>query len=734
MNARAAAAAYAVAYGLATVIGRQTRAPDNDLALLWPAAVVSFVWALAVLDRRKLAVPSLVALLLVTLAVAPLQDVGLGFSLYFLLVNVAHGLVAAAVYRAGSHRAKLTLLHLRDGLALLFGCALGGLLSGLLGATWVSGLDMEDFDQAAFQIGLRNATTTLLLGALISRTASPRTFARDAGRRPHEGLALVVATVVVIWALCTLASGLPVGFIVLPLSVWAGLRFGVRVGTWHSAAVATAAIVAALRGEGPFVAVDDLVTRIVVSQAFIAVTVIVALGVALVEEDRLRALRRAHDTQHKLAHQALHDPLTGLPNRSLLYQRVEEALAGPPAAEAPTAVLFFDVDRFKSVNDSLGHAVGDALLVALALRMRSAVRPTDTVARIGGDEFVILCPELADPTDADRLAQRVLVEVEAPLQVGDRMIIPTVSGGIALSRPGQSADDLVREADAAMFRAKAGGRGRVEFFTERLREAARRRIRLQDELREAIDEGQFVLHYQPIVDVWTGETEGVEALIRWQHPRLGLLLPEEWLDVAEDRGLLPSVGEWVLRQACQDAARLSSAAGRNLAMHVNISARQLQSGGLADVIRACIAEVGLSPGDLVLEITESEILNRRRTAQAELGRLRAIGVRLAADDFGTGYGTVSQHVSMPVAVIKLHAEFMDAVRVQSGSPAVIEGIARVAHALGVQVIAQGVETAQRADLVKAAGIRRGQGLYWRPAMGADAVVELLRRPATPTMR
>jgi len=725
--------AFTVLYALAAVAGHATRLPDSRLVLLlWPPAVVTFTWSLAVLRAPKLLATSAPLLAAATIALALLRSDTLGFALFFLLVNLVHGLVAALVFRGLSGRDRPTLLTQRDAVALLWGALAGGAAGGLTGACWIAWHAGASLGDACVQIGLRNATTTLLLGALVSVTASPRSFGLQLGRRRAESAALLTVTATATYVVGVAAHGLPLGFILLPLAIWAGMRFGVRVSTWYSAVLGVFIVGAGLRGNGPWATVPDLTSRALITQAFIAALTITGVGVAVVEEGRLAALLEARRSQEELSHQALHDPLTGLPNRTLLYDRVAQALERQQRGAGMTALLFFDLDRFKTVNDSLGHASGDALLFAVAERFRAAVRPSDTVARIGGDEFVIICPDLTSRLDAEVVAQRVMARVGHPVVLpGGHVVTPSASGGITMSRPGMTADDLIREADSAMFQAKSTAPGRVEFFSERLHDAARRRLRLEDELRVAMGSRQFVLHYQPIVDLRSGDIDGVEALLRWAHPNLGLLPPGEWLDVAEDMNLLPVLGTWVLRQACGDAAAFADVAGRPVNLHVNVSPRQLLNPGLAEAVEVAVEKSKLARDSLVLEITEGSMLHLRRTVLAEFDALRERGVRLAADDFGTGYSSLSQLATMPIDVIKVDRCFVAALGSSDGADAVVHAVVAIADALHVAVVAEGVETQPQADRLRAEGIVLAQGHLWSVAVPAAAIIAMIRG-ATPS--
>ncbi|HMQ28710.1 MAG TPA: EAL domain-containing protein, partial [Acidimicrobiales bacterium] len=360
---------------------------------------------------------------------------------------------------------------------------------------------------------------------------------------------------------------------------------------------------------------------------------------------------------------ALTDHLTGLPNRTLLADRLATAIAGLGRRERGAAVLFIDVDRFKVVNDSLGHRTGDLLLVALAERLRRSVRPGDTVARLGGDEFVVLCQDLARPGEAVEVAERIFSVLEQPFPLGDRSHRVDVSIGIAVVESDAfDADDLLRDADVAMYQAKAAGGGRIEVFTEALRERARHRLDLEDELRAALFAGELVAYYQPVhalAGPRAGQIVGFEALARWHHPSRGIVEPGQFIGVAEETGLIVAVGEAVLDQACARIARWRRLPGRaDLTVAVNLSGRQLTEADAAAVVGAALERHGLPGSALCLEMTESMLMVDSAAAVATLEALHDLGVALAVDDFGTGYSSLLYLRRFPVGILKLDRAFV----------------------------------------------------------------------------
>jgi diguanylate cyclase (GGDEF)-like protein len=425
------------------------------------------------------------------------------------------------------------------------------------------------------------------------------------------------------------------------------------------------------------------------------------------------AIERASE-RDRLAHQALHDPLTGLPNRTFFLDRLEMALAAP---DPKVAVLFCDVDRFKVVNDSLGHDAGDQLLVTLAGRLRAASRVGDIVARLGGDEFTVLCEGVDDVGEAATMAARLATAVAAPFQLdGVDDAVVTASIGIALAEAGADAKQILANADAAMYGAKQAGRNQVVLFDAQMRHETLERLHLESDLRRAVQRDELVLHYQPEVALRDGTVHSWEALIRWQHPRRGLLLPHQFLPIAEQAGLLGPIGRWVLREACRQAARWRDASAPAPVVWVNVHAQQLLQPDLVEVIEAALGESGVAAELLCLEITESALMTDAEFALEQLNELRRIGIRLAIDDFGTGYSSLSYLRRFPVDFVKIDRTFVDGLGIDPEDSAIVAAIIAMARSLGHTVVAEGVETElQRSELLRL-GCEMGQGfLFARPA-------------------
>ena len=449
--------------------------------------------------------------------------------------------------------------------------------------------------------------------------------------------------------------------------------------------------------------------------------------------DRLeQAVMKLRRLQGELHHQAYHDPLTDLPNRSLFIERLKTELASAPG---PVAVLFIDVDDFKIVNDSLGHGVGDALLISVAGRLRHSVRPHDLVARLGGDEFAIMLPHVDDPsTELRALAERILASFETPVHAGSELVSVRLSIGIADDRAGGAADELIRDADLAMYHAKAKGKARFEFFQPSMAAAMLRRHDVKEELGKAIERDEIVVHYQPIVSLRTGRVSAVEALVRWQHPALGVVPPSEFVSLAETTGMIRGIGRRVLADACQELRRWEVAGTLEdpLRVHVNLSVAELRSPDLVSDIRAVLDRCSVDPAKLVLEITESELLGDAAASAQRFDELRALGLRIALDDFGTGYSSLSYLQSLPLDTLKIAKPFVDRVGAGGREESFIGMIVELGRRLELEVIAEGIETHDQMQALRSLGVELGQGyLLGRP--GAPRAGRFQRHPAAGTL-
>jgi two-component system sensor kinase len=422
----------------------------------------------------------------------------------------------------------------------------------------------------------------------------------------------------------------------------------------------------------------------------------------------------------ELRTRAWHDPLTGLPNRSLFIDRVDAALALAREHGQVLAVAFLDLDDFKSINDKLGHAAGDILLTLMGERLIDCLRPEDTVARFGGDEFALLF-EADDLLGADAVTRRIIAELEHPFRICDEEVYARASIGLALGGHGETSDSLLSGADTAMYVAKGRGKSRCELFEPAMRDLALERSSLRSDLEWAVQRDELEIHYQPVIEIGSGYVCGFEALVRWRNPARGLLAPSEFIELAEETGLIVSIGTWVLEQACQQAQAWRSERGP-LTMAVNVSARQLQDPGLVGSIASALAVSGLDPGALVLEITESATVADAAGVIARLRELKALGVGLAIDDFGTGYSSLTYLRQFPVDQLKIDQSFVAEVASSSEDRAIVASVIGLAHALGVTVVAEGVETEMQLVALTAMGCDLAQGFRWRrpeSALGAD---------------
>ena len=421
-------------------------------------------------------------------------------------------------------------------------------------------------------------------------------------------------------------------------------------------------------------------------------------------------------SEAKIAHMALHDSLTGLANRVLINERLAQALARARRGEI-VAVHFLDLDRFKGVNDTLGHSVGDQLLRLVTERLLLAARETDTVARVGGDEFAIVQVGISQPADATALAQRTIEEVSKPYSIDGHHIIIGTSVGIAVGPgDGDTPDQLIRNADLALYRAKSDGRGTFRFFERAMDAQMQDRRAMENDLRNAVIRGEFELYYQPIMALESNDVCGFEALIRWNHPVRGLLLPGTFIALAEEIGLIVPLGEWIIRQACAAAASWPD----DLQVAVNLSAVQFRTPGLVQVVVGALAAVGLAPARLELEITESALLQNNEQTLSILHQLRELGVRIALDDFGTGYSSLSYLQSFPFDKIKIDRSFIENISAGPSSRNIVRAVATMATGLGMTATAEGIETMEQLEAVRSEGCGEVQGYYFsRPMPGSE---------------
>ncbi|MEO7836695.1 MAG: EAL domain-containing protein [Acidimicrobiales bacterium] len=450
-------------------------------------------------------------------------------------------------------------------------------------------------------------------------------------------------------------------------------------------------------------------------------------GVAVRVRGTAQDISEQKTAEAALTHQTLHDPLTGLPNRVLLHDRLAQALTRIARSHSTVGLLFVDIDRFKVVNDSLGHQVGDQMLKAMATRLQTTLRVGDTLARFGGDEFVILCEGLTGELEAVGLADRISEAMTTPLACGRGELTITVSTGIALASSSRvSAESLLRDADAAMYRAKAAGRARSAVFGETMRTTAIGRLNTEVSLRQAIVEGELEMHYQPIVELPSRRIAGMEALVRWRHPVRGLIPPDQFIPIAEETGLIVPLGAWVLRTAVEQASAWRRLPGHpTLQMAVNLSGCQIEHPDIVELVSSALGESGLAPHCLELEITESVLMKDAAAAVKILEALKALGVRLSVDDFGTGFSSLSYLKRFPVDVLKIDKSFVDGLGEDSEDTAIVTAITSLAAALHLTTVAEGVEAPLQMEKLIGLGCQRAQGFYFaRPAVAAEIDVML----------
>ncbi len=457
---------------------------------------------------------------------------------------------------------------------------------------------------------------------------------------------------------------------------------------------------------------------------------LVDLAAVLVTELELRSdLTVKRQTQEHLLYSTLHDPLTGLPNRSLFTERLRHAMRR--AARHPDnlfAVLFLDLDRFKEVNDNLGHFAGDELLRAVARRLEACIRPEDTVARLSGDEFAILLESITETSDAGRVAERIEEALSFPINLGGAEVTTSASMGIVTSSMSHDQpEQVIRSADMAMYRAKAAGRARYELFDRAMHTDALARLQLETDLRRAVEHGEFRLHYQPVVSLRTGRVTGFEALVRWEHPERGLVQPADFIPVAEETGLIVPMGSWVLFEACRQVKEWQSAHPRTnpISIGVNLSARQFSQPGLIDQITRALENTGILPSTLRLEITESAIIDKGRYAASILSQIRALGVHVYLDDFGTGYSSLSYLHGLPIHGIKIDRAFIGNMETDENNMRLVRTILTLAEVIGVRAEAEGISSADQLKELRSLNCEQGQGYLFSAPITREAVEELL---------
>jgi diguanylate cyclase (GGDEF)-like protein len=452
---------------------------------------------------------------------------------------------------------------------------------------------------------------------------------------------------------------------------------------------------------------------------------IMGLGmvVCLLEEERRAAVRASVQIEHL----AYYDGLTALPNRELFIDRLSLSLVQSHRDGKKLAVLFLDLDRFKQINDSLGHSVGDELLRAMAKRVHEAVREGDTLARLGGDEFTLLLPGIHNAAEAARIAQKLLEAVRLPFQLQGRELYVTTSIGISIyPEDGVDAESLIRSADIAMYRAKEQGRDRFQLYAPAMNAQAVERMGLEHGLRKALDLGQLVIHYQPIIEVATGRIHGTEALLRWRHPDLGLVPPDDFIELAEMTGLITPMGPWILEEACGRTRAWQRGTRFYFSVAVNLSARQFLERDLVSQVKRALGNTGLEPRFLELEITESVAMQSAETTLRTLRELKALGVRVSIDDFGTGYSSLAYLKRFPIDTLKIDQSFVSDIGTDADDSAIASAVIAMAHGLGLRVVAEGVEREEQLDFLRRQRCDHYQGFLFSRPLAAEEFVALLR--------
>jgi diguanylate cyclase (GGDEF)-like protein/prepilin-type processing-associated H-X9-DG protein len=437
--------------------------------------------------------------------------------------------------------------------------------------------------------------------------------------------------------------------------------------------------------------------------------------------------QQAESVAMRMQHQAQHDALTGLPNRSLLNDRIQIELSHARREQTMLAILFLDLDRFKIINDSLGHATGDQLLCVVARRLKKCLREGDTVARLGGDEFMVLLPRLSTVADAGRIGNKIIQDLAMPASCNGHKLHITTSVGISVYPfDGSDADTLVKHADISMYRAKELGRNKAVYFTSGMNAGSRKRLVLETNLRRALEKDEFRLQYQPKVDISDNRIVGVEALLRWDCPGMGFISPREFIPIAEESGLIAPIGEWVLRQALAQLEEWHAAGHSKLTLAVNLSAAQVSRPGLEDTLKKALLEFGINPSCMELEITEHAAMKDIESSTALLEKMKALGVSIAMDDFGTGYSSLSYLRRLPIDTVKLDRSFVHEIPDNTGDVLIAQAIIAMTKSLNMELVVEGIDNQQQLEFFRQEGCRLVQGFLFSKPVSADTILAMLK--------
>jgi diguanylate cyclase (GGDEF)-like protein len=444
---------------------------------------------------------------------------------------------------------------------------------------------------------------------------------------------------------------------------------------------------------------------------------------------RVRRLLYTAQAERKIRQLAYHDTLTGLPNRLLFMDRMEQAISRAQRSNDRFALLFIDVDHFKVINDSMGHEAGDQLLTAVTQRLTGSVRRSDTIARLGGDEFTVILENVSEPETVVLVTKNLLEILCKPIFVGGRDVHISASIGIAIyPDDGENFGNLLKNADTAMYRAKAQGRNTFQFYASEMSTAAMRRLELENSLRYAIEKQEFIIHYQPKYDLHSRGCVGMEALVRWDHPEKGVIPPDEFIPLAEETGLIVALGEWVIRTACRQLSTWQKAGYPIHDLSINVSARQFHEQDLCALFRDVLQECQLSAADIEIELTESALVENHQHARQILGQLHDMGLKIALDDFGTGYASMTYLKQFPIDTVKIDRSFVWGIPGDQENIAIVRAIAGLTNALGLSLIAEGVETAEQVEFLKGIECFRGQGYFWSKPVSALHFEQFILKP------